>query len=397
MIIRGRLWIAMLAILLLWAPSAAASAPPRVPQGFLGISLDVPVFPDPAPGLDLARQLDLMVASGVENLRIEFDWAGAQPYRSWRDVPAEEHADFVDVGGIPTRFAPLDWVVALAAERGLPIEPYVLDAPPWAGERQGDTLVAIPTAAAPYARFVGALVRRYGPAGSFWRQNRGLPKLPIRMWQVWNEPNLVLFWWQQPFERRYVALLRAARTAIKQADPRAKVVLAGLPNYSWQDLSQIYGIPGARGLFDVVAVHPYTRQPGGVITILDLVRRVMDGSGDRRKPLIADEMGWPSSAGTSATGEGSDFATTESGQAHDVSALLPMLARNRARLKLLGFDYYTWAGEEQPGGTAFHYAGLFRFDQGKFVAKPAFYAFRQQARSLEQCHAKGSLATYCLQ
>src|SRR2546423_13967696 len=43
------------------------------------------------------------------------------------------------------------------------------------------------------AVFARLLVDRYGPTGSFWRGPRGLPRRPIRAWQVWNEPNLVRY------------------------------------------------------------------------------------------------------------------------------------------------------------------------------------------------------------
>ena len=82
------------------------------------------------------------------------------------------------------------------------------------------------------------------------------------MWQIWNEPNTST-WPIQPFAKTYVALVRAARTAISRVDPGAKVVLAGMPNYSWHDLETIYRVRGARRLFDVVAIHPYTAQPAG--------------------------------------------------------------------------------------------------------------------------------------
>ncbi len=104
---------------------------------------------------------------------------------------------------------------------------------------------------------MSALVERYEPDGTFWQTHH--PKVPIRMWQIWNEPNLKVFWDKQPFQRSYVSLLRAAHSAIKQADPNAKVVLASMPNFSWKQLAGIYKIHGARKLFDVVGVHPYTK------------------------------------------------------------------------------------------------------------------------------------------
>jgi len=215
------------------------------------------------------------------------------------------------------------------------------------------------------------------------------------MWQIWNEPNLAPYWAIQPnFESSYVALLRAAHNAIKSADPRARVILAGMVNASWESIAQIYKVRGARRLFDVVGVHPYTHYPQGVITILTDVRQVMNAAGDTRKPIVADEVGWNSSAGKSPQHFG--IETSEAGQARNLAALLPMLGQQRSRLGLLGFDYYDWAGVETPGGDEFDFAGLWRFSNSRFIRKPAFGVFHRDALALEHCRQKASVATRCI-
>jgi hypothetical protein len=392
-VLRSALLTLALAASALLALPAAGSA--RVPSGFVGMVVDGPLYPGSDPQVDLSAQMDTMVASGVESIRIAVDWAQAQPYSSWSDVPAADASKFTDVGGIPTRFGPVDQVVALAAERGLTVLPTVLDAPAWDGAPGSSADLTIPRAPQPYAQFMKALVQRYGPAGSFWEDHT--PAVPIQMWQVWNEPDVRYFWARQPFERSYLQLLATAHDAIKSADPAAKVVLAGMPNFSWLYLAGIYKFPGARKLFDVVAVHPYTRRPGGVITILQRVRQVMNAAGDGRKPLVADEVSWPSSLGKTVHAVGFDFATTEAGQAQNLNVLLPMLARARAGLQLLGFYYYTWAGLERQGQLAFDFSGLWRFQNGTFVAKPAYSVFRHWALALDGCRQKGTRATLCIE
>ena len=86
--------IAVLALLMPPSPAAAASS---VPQGFVGMMIDGPLYPVTAPGIDLAPQFDKMVASGVESIRAVFDWSFAQPYRSWSQVPAADLDQFTDV------------------------------------------------------------------------------------------------------------------------------------------------------------------------------------------------------------------------------------------------------------------------------------------------------------
>ena len=235
---------------------------------------------------------------------------------------------------------------------------------------------------------------RYGPRGSFWSSHPDVPKIPIRRWQIWNEPDIHSYWSVSPsWAPSYVRLLRSAHAAIKRADPGAKVVLAGLPNYVWTDLAKVYAA-GGRNLFDVVAVHPYTKVPSGVITILRLVRNVMNRAGDGSKPMILTELGWPSALGKVSIR--ADFETTEVGQARKLAEVLPLLARVRRQLGLTGFYYYTWITHEvEHGSDAFAFAGLLRFDNGRVTAKPAYWAFRRGALKLEACRKKAAVATRC--
>lgn len=374
--------------------SKRASAPEPVPQGFVGMAVDEPVWPDPS--VNLGKQLDVMVASGVQTVRVAFDWSTAQPYRRWSQVPSDEQSQFVNVDGIPTTFTAIDQLVGLASQRGLTVLPTIINAPSWDGQTYNGGLVALPRSTGPYASFAKALVNRYGPNGSFWSTYQYAPKIPIEMWQIWNEPNIPAFWPQQPYYSRYVALLRAAGAAIKSADPRAKVVLAGLPNYSWIELARLYAYRGFRRLFDVAAVHPYTKTPQGVITILSYVRSVMNQNGDRAKPLLADEVSWPSSLGRTSHDTGYDFATTEAGQARKIGQLLPMLVKDRVRLGIGGFYYYDWAGLERDNYLAFDFSGLFKLTNGTFQAKPAYSVFKRDALAMEGCRAKGTSATICV-
>ena len=177
----------MCAVMLLLVIPAAVSARPRkpakpapVPPGFVGMVIDGPLYPVTEPPLDMATQLDSMVATGVETMRATFDWSSAQPYQNFSQVPNDELSRFTDIGGVPTDFTQLDQFVGLAAQRRMSILPTVLDAPKW--DRINDTrsLIDRPRSNGPYASFLKALVQRYGPNGSFWRLNPGVVKVPIR-------------------------------------------------------------------------------------------------------------------------------------------------------------------------------------------------------------------------
>jgi hypothetical protein len=346
------------------------------------MGIDGPFF---YPDMDENAEMTQVVDSGVQSVRTLFDWASIQPYASFSAVPAAMRSHFSDVGGVPTNFSFTDLVVRLAASHGVTVLPVLEYAPAWDALQPGNP-ASPPRSDRPYAQFAAALVGRYGPRGSFWTENPTIRRVPIRMWQIWNEPNFTSYWSKRPFEPGYVRLLRAAHDAIKAADPGAKVVLAGLTNFSWTYLTHIYRVRGARRLFDVVAAHPYTANPSGVVTILKKVRAVMDRFGDRRKPIIASEMSWPSAKGQATTLF--ENATTESGQARKVSRAVRLLARDRRKLGLQAFYYYTWITNETPPGARvdpFNYAGLFRFidNEGTFV-KPAYAAFVRAVRAIER-------------
>jgi len=347
----------------------------------IGVMFDGPVL---GGDVDLDQQMALAVHSGVQSLRVAVHWPAVQPYRSFAEVPVAARGQFVSVGGVPTRFADLDRLVGAAAAHGLSLLPVVEDTPGWDALRRGDP-ASPPKSPAPYAALLTALVGRYGPSGTFWPAHPHIPRLPVRMWQIWNEPHFADHWSVQPFAPSYVALLAAAHAAVKAADPGAQVVLAGLADFSWQYLEQIYRVPGARHLFDAVAIHPYTAQPRGVIVILQRARAVMNQFGDSGKPMLATEITWPSSQGKAPPQFG--VSTTEGQQAQRLSQVLPLLTATRARLGLEGFYWYTWLGNESPGipPYAFDYAGLLKYVRGAITPKPALAAFTQWALAIEGC------------
>ncbi|HTU98132.1 MAG TPA: hypothetical protein VMF14_19935 [Solirubrobacteraceae bacterium] len=370
---------------------AKTTAPGPVPQGFVGVDVDGPVFASDT-SIDFPAQLKTMVSDGVQSVRVAFNWAAAQPYETDADVPAGQEDEFTDVGGVPTSFQFTDMVVGDAARERVTVLPTVLYAPPWDAITNPNG-VAYPHKYGPYGSYLTALIGRYGPHGSFWRENPSIPKMPIRSWQIWNEPNLA-YYWKQPFASTYVAMLRVAHAAIKKADPGAKVILGALTNTAWKSLTQIYKVKGARNLFDIVSVNGFTKIPANVIEFMVFMRRSMARNGDAAKPLIATELSWPSAKGK--TKANFDFITTQAGQATNLSKLLPLLGQDRLALRLDSFYWYTWMGQEDPNSGPFNYSGLLGFHNGNVTVKPALQAFKTGVLALEGCKRKGSVATRCI-
>jgi hypothetical protein len=388
--VRGTLLIAIALCLALPAPAVARSVPP----GWVGVNLE----PDPVIERGALRaEVSRMARTGVESLRFAAYWSRAQPHLTLDAVPAADRDRFRLVDGVPTDYSEIDRVVGTAALKGLRVMPVVLGAPPWAAALDRSPIAA-PVNPAPYASFLGGLVRRYGPNGSYWRAHPDLPEHPVRRWQIWNEVSNP-FYWSFLWPTAYPQVLRAAYDAVKRADPGATVVMAGLntvgaasgnPYPSWNALDLLYRQLAEQGLgrpFDEVAVHVYTSTVPDALRVVRATRRVMSAHGDRRRPLLVSELAWPAAKGrlTDARGRRRDFfaATTPRGQARRLAAGYRLLARHRRDLGIAGVSWFQWASTYRGTKDPFRYAGLRRLGSRATLDTPALRSFRAVARSLD--------------
>lgn len=363
------------------AKKAAAPAPasPAAGSEFLGVSAGAPLL---APGFALGPELRLMAASGVQSLRAPFYWRIAQPYRTQAEVPPALRARFIPIHGVPTSFAPSDGIVEAAARAKISVLPVVLGAPGWAA-RHPRLPNSPPAGTASYAAFARALVERYGPRGSFWTAHPQVPRVPIRTWQVWNEPNHSFYWSDQPFQVDYVRLLRAAHDAIHAADPGARVLTAGFAERSWETMASLYRA-GARGAFDVAAIHPYTFEVANVVKIAHLVRAALVKAGDAKRPLMITELSWSSGVGHVKRTFG--FDTTEADQAVRLRRAISALTRQRRALGIERMYWESWMTYDRDANNPFDFSGLREERPGGGPRdKAALGAYRQVALRIEGC------------
>lgn len=348
----------------LLVPAATAGARPKVPRGWMGVVATETSLLVDAPLWN--AETAVMRRSGVQTVRLPVYWYGVEPEQGTFDLRA------------------LDALVEGAARRRLRVLPTLLGTPSWASA--GGAANAVPSDPAAIRPVLTALIGRYGPAGSFWAQHGELPRVPIRAWQIWNEPELDQYWHPSrpsAWAKTYVALLRSARRAIRAADPGADVVLAGLPNDSWNLLRRIYRAGGA-GQFDVAAIHAYTSSARNVVRLLARDRRELDRNRGRRVGLLVTEMGWSSGAGRARPQKYVTWNTTERGQARRLTQVYRALAAARRRLRITGAYWYSWYTPERPRSTDWEdYTGLRRQRRdGRIVSKPAQKAYRAIARRL---------------
>jgi hypothetical protein len=245
--------------------------------------------------------------------------------------------------------------------------------------------------------FLRALVARYGASGSLWAEQPALPRVPIRDWQIWNEPELPFYWdapsdWTAAWPKGYVKLLKAARKAIKSRDRRAKVVLAGLSGEGWKHLRRLYRAR-ARRLFDVVAIHPYNRRVKSTLQAVRLTRRVMAKSRDARKPLWITELGWSAGQGLFDLDSERDaglrrLVTTDFGVARRLRSSYDALLRRRKskRYGVSRLYWFTWTSSYGDGeGGIWEYAGLVNAGRRPFAHTRALGAYQASARRNQGC------------
>lgn len=357
---RARIWLAAFAIAALAALGAAPAAF-AVPSNFWG------VVPQASTNVE---QLQRLKAGGVDSIRIPVSWSSVQPVQNglwdWSDADA---------------------LVAAASAAHLDILPFLSTAPGWAvpvDHRFGSSAflpVRSGKQRAGWTRFVKQAILRYGPRGTFWTENPGLPRKPLRTWQVWNEPNFKYFV-ARPNPAEYGKLVTITSSAIKAADPGAQVILAGLfarpieatfkkkppqAYFAADFLDQMYAsTPGIKSKFQGVALHPYTGSYKNLPSRIEDVRRVLKAHHDAGKGLWLTELTWSSEPPQ----QNNSFAKGLAGQARELKGAFRLFRDNQRKWNL---QRIYWFSIEDYAGLCNFCGGSGLFDGPK--PKPAWRAY----------------------
>ena len=254
----------------------------------------------------------------------------------------------------------IDRMVGEAAARGTASLPFVFGSPEWIDSNDGEPGYAasrVPPLETDADRLawqalLRAAVQRYGPGGVFWAsgsayaaQHPGAAALPIRDWQVWNEPSSPAYFWPKPSPTGYADLLDLSAAVIRTEDPGARIILAGLfgtpgggpggiflPRF----LDRLYDVQGIKKDFDAVALHPYAPGIDGVRAQTELARREMKQAGDAGTDLWITELGWASDGPKEI-----QAVKSERGQARMLTRAFELLGRNRARWNVVGVNWFS--------------------------------------------------------
>jgi len=256
-----------------------------------------------------------MEKAGVQKFRMQIKWdtinnAGGGGSEGWKNPWAWENT--------------YDRYFEKAALHGIEILPYLYTRKGgnpqyyWTGE----------PAFVEWKQFVWTTVQRYGQGGSFWAKNNGkIPQLPVKAWEVWNEPNLPM---NCPAEacngKEYGDFLVATSKTIREAQSAlfgysTQVLFGGLyqesfdpamncANGAWCIFDYLKNAAKAAGIssaYDGLSIHPYslgTKKAGetfrqypekatGVWSNVSSAVNAQNQAGLGSKPLWITEVGWP--------------------------------------------------------------------------------------------------------
>jgi hypothetical protein len=195
-----------------------------------------------------------------------------------------------------------------------------------------------------------------------------------RVWEIWNEPNLLSFWSPEPSPEEYTQFLIASYKAIKRADPQALVLgcsLAG-PNglrYTkpYEFVEEVLKRGGGQAM-DAISIHPY-RQPrtpeeSGYLEDLQAISDLTAKYG-RRLPIWITEVGWP---------------TDPSGSSESRSAQL--LVRSYSLAMAHGIENIAWYDYHDDGVDPTYNEHHFGILYNDLTPKPSYFAYRTMATEL---------------
>lgn len=189
-------------------------------------------------GLDDAAECNRIVETGATWARVVIPWNYVE---AWNDENNWSPAHL--------QWGAIDSAINAARARGLKILGLIQGpAPAWAADPDQPAYSTTPLNVSTYARFCAQVADRY----------RG----KVRHWEIWNEPNLRLYW-TNPDPKAYAALLIAASKAIKAVQPDAFVVSGGLSSWAEGGIAPIPYLGGMADAgvadhIDAVGLHPYT-------------------------------------------------------------------------------------------------------------------------------------------
>lgn len=341
----------------------AASAQAATPASFYGVSSQTALEPP---------EYAMMGEGGVGTLRAIMNWAAIDP------SAADDY-----------NWADFDATVAESARNGIEVLPFIFATPLWVSQLEGAKCKGAKCAIYPprkkkaglvaWNKFVGDAVARYGPNGEFWTLNPGLPQLPVRNWQIWNEMNSKTFYRPKPSPKRYAKLLSSAADAIRAGDPGAQIILGGMPALDGakkavpgpEYLADFYKVKGVKKDFDGVGLHPYgaklKKVKNQVLRFNDEIKRAKDKRVGR----------WITEIGAGSASRGNPLNIGKKRQARLLTDVYKYFKRSSNKLKIKNVTWFSWRDSKAKICAWCPSSGLVT---KSLASKPSWKAFKKAAR-----------------
>ena len=270
------------------------------------------------------EQADKMVELGASTARIVLGWDVIEPACK----------------GCFEWAIPDAWV-AEAKRRRLSVFATLAYSPKWSNG--GRTYNYPPLIIQDWYDFVFAAVSRY--------------KNDIKLWGLWNEPNLDVYWHGGDL-RGYQTLAVTGRAAIRAADPDALALGPEVSHHALKDGFYVAAMRSIGGLFDIVTVHWYPDGPDLEFMMDQMVR-----------PFAGGKDVWLTEAGMKPC----ESVLAEAGQLALYNKVLKAFLPRRSWWT--GLMFYDLYDPPEPGDCG---SAITRPD---YSNRPAFILYRQFIRS----------------
>jgi hypothetical protein len=235
------------------SPCVAAIKMPSlaVPNGF-GVNIHFRGEP---------RELDLIAEAGFKFIRMDLTWEAVERKKG---VYEFDRAGY-------------DALTEGCSKRGIRIL-YILD---YSNKLyESERSVRTEDGRSAFAAFAEAAATRYAGKGI--------------LWEIWNEPNIKLFWKPQPSVDDYCKLVKAAAERIKKVDKSGLIVAPATSTIPFNWLEDCFK-KGLLDRIDVLSVHPYRTQPPETVIkdygkLRELINR--NTTNGKKIPIISGEWGY---------------------------------------------------------------------------------------------------------
>jgi polysaccharide biosynthesis protein PslG len=286
------------------------------------------------------KAIALMKEAGVGWVRVDFIWQDIEPCQGSFDYSKYDALVDLLVKNNIRILGILDYTADWASPSGK-----------WNFPDPDNTL---------FIKYASAVVQRY--------------KGKVKYWEIWNEPDSLIYWNPQDSLKAYVGLLKEVYAALKKTDPDCKILNGGISS-GLTGVNHLYD-NGAQGFFDIMNLHIFETPLDNIAikkakAFIDRTRKVMIRNNDQGKKIWITEIGCPGvKKGLKVKNWWMGVNPSENEQSRWVSEVYSELLQEKSVERVF------WAffrDTKDHWGNGVDYFGLVRNDLTK---KPAFEVYK---------------------